>query len=53
MGLGQVDVSFRLIYSELLANDLSRNRPYVLEALWRLGGLRAEWQRDFSATHRG
>ena len=30
-----------------------RNRPYVLEALWHLEGLRAEWQRDFSATHRG
>ena len=29
-----------------------RNRPYVLEALWRLEGLRAEWQRDFSATQR-
>ena len=28
-----------------------RNRPYVLEALWHLEGLRAEWQRDFSATH--
>ena len=30
-----------------------RNRPYVLEALWHLEGLRAEWQRDFSATQRG
>ena len=29
-----------------------RNRPYVLEALWHLEGLRAEWQRDFSAAHR-
>ena len=29
-----------------------RNRPYALEALWHLEGLRAEWQRDFSATHR-
>ena len=29
-----------------------RNRPYVLEALWHLEGLRAEWRRDFSAAHR-
>ena len=27
-----------------------RNRPYVLEALWHVEGLRAECQRDFSAA---
>ena len=26
------------------------NRPYVLEALWQLDGLRAEWQRDHGAA---
>lgn len=27
-------------------------RPYVLEALWKLEGLRAEWQRELSAAGR-
>ena len=28
------------------------NRPYVLEALWKLEGLRAEWHMELSAAGR-
>eukprot|EP00438_Fugacium_kawagutii_P009621 Skav215647 [mRNA] locus=scaffold736:360470:360931:- [translate_table: standard] len=29
-----------------------KNRPYVLEALWQLEGLRAKWHAEFSAADR-